>query len=183
MSKQQTDTYIRGMYGNYAKGFIPLDITQLRIIAANEVGVVNATDGGQLASDTAPILGRVSTNTDKALRVTWAAGVTAETQFPTVPLPPDYDNSADLEVHLMCGKDANANTVTIDVQAYSGVGDTEMGAATATIAQARAEYTVSLTGANVGAHPGFVNISLVPSAHAGDALYLYAAWLEYTRKS
>jgi hypothetical protein len=28
-----------------------------------------------------------------------------------------------------------------------------------------------------------LNISLVPSAHAGDALYLDGAWIEYTRKA
>jgi len=69
------------------------------------------------------------------------------------------------------------------VQAFFGVGDTECGGATETIAQAKAEYTVTIAAADVPPVPDVLNLSLVPSAHAGDVLYLYAAWLEYVRKA
>jgi hypothetical protein len=69
------------------------------------------------------------------------------------------------------------------VQAFFGVGDTECGAPTPTIAQARAEYKVAIAAADVAAHPELLNISLVPGAHAGDVLYLDGAWIEYTRKA
>ena len=67
--------------------------------------------------------------------------------------------------------------------AFFGVGDTNAGGNTPTIAQARARYKVAIAGADVAAHPEMLNISLTPSAHAGDALYLDGAWIQYTRKA
>ncbi|MCE5308186.1 MAG: hypothetical protein LLG20_11155 [Acidobacteriales bacterium] len=181
MSKQVQTIQQITQYGNLKVGFIPLDLTTARIIAANAIQAT--TEGGVPDSNTAPALERVNGATDKALRLTWAAAGVAEVAFPPIALPPDLDSDAPVEVHLICAKDANANTVTIDVQAFAGVGDTEMGGATPTIAQARGEYVVTLAAADVPNHPELLNIQLVPSAHAGDALYLYGAWLEYTRKA
>ena len=181
MSKQVQTIQQITQYGNLKVGFIPLDIVNAAIIAANVIQ--NTTEGGRPDGNTAPTLQRINSATDKALRVTWVAGSAVELQFPAVPLPPDLDDAAPIEVHLICGKDANANTVTIDVQAFIGVGDTECGAVTPTIGQTRAEYFVAIAAADVPAAPEVLNISLVPSAHAGDALYLDAAWLEYVRKA
>ncbi|MCX6632312.1 MAG: hypothetical protein NTW28_32275 [Candidatus Solibacter sp.] len=181
MSKQVQTIQQITQYGNLKVGFIPLDIANAVIIAANVVQ--NTTEGGRPDGNTAPTLQRINAGTDKALRVTWVAGSVVELQFPTVALPPDLDDAAPIEVHLVCGKDANANTFNIDVQAFFGVGDVECGAATPTIAQARAEYSVALAAADVPAAPEVLNIILVPAAHAGDALYMDGAWLEYTRKA
>lgn len=165
-----------------AKGFIPLDITSLRIIAANVIG--NTTEGMLLDGNTAPSLQRVNSATDKALRVIWAASSSIECQFPPVPKPPDMDGTVDLTVHLMIGKDTNTdNTVTVDVQMFDGVGDTEAGNATAALAAAAlAEYSAAIAAADLAEHPGFINISLIPGTHTTDAIWLYAAWVEYARK-
>jgi hypothetical protein len=165
-----------------ATGFIPLDIGSLRIIAANVIG--NTSEGMLLDGNTAPSFQRVNGATDKALRVIWAASSSVEVQFPPVPKPPDLDGTANLEVHLMVGKDTNTdNTVTVDVQMFDGVGDTEAGNATAAIATAAlTEYSAVIAAADLADPPGFLNISLVPGAHTTDAIWLYAAWIEYTRK-
>ena len=165
-----------------ATGFIPLDITQLRIIAGNVIG--NTTEGMLLDGNTAPSLQRVNSSTDKALRVIWAASSSIECQFPPIPKPPDMDGTAELRVHLMIGKDTNTdNAVTIDVQMFDGVGDTEAGAATAAIATATlSEYSAAIAHGDLAEHPGFLNVSLVPGTHTTDAIWLYAAWVEYTRK-
>lgn len=165
-----------------ATGFISLDLGGLRIIAANVIG--NTSEGMLLDGNTAPSFQRVNSATDKALRVIWAASSSIEVQFPPVPKPPDLDGAADLTVHLMIGKDTNTdNAVTVDVQIFDGVGDTEAGAATAAIATASlTEYSAAIAAADLAEHPGFLNISLVPGAHTTDALWLYAAWIEYTRK-
>jgi hypothetical protein len=181
MSKQVQTIQQITQYGNLKVGFIPLDIVNAAIIAANVIQ--NTTEGGRPDGNTAPILQRINSATDKALRLTWAAASVVELQFPPVAMPPDLDPTAPVEVHLVCAKDANANTVTIDVQTFFGVGDTECGAATPTIAQARARYKVAIAAADVAAYPEVLNISLVPSAHAGDALYLDGAWIQYTRKA
>lgn len=166
-----------------AKGTIPLDITSLREIAANDIQAL-AAHGGLLASDSDPALARVDGATDKALRAIWdTTNDIIEVQFPPVPIPEDLDDSEDVTVHLMAAMESTNDTPAIDVQAFAGVGDTEMGGATAALSDTLAEVSVTLDAANIPAHPNFLNIALVPGAHETDALYLYAAWIEYTRKA
>ena len=76
-----------------------------------------------------------------------------EIQFAPVPLPADLDNGAPVEVHLMVGKDANANTVVIAVGAFFGVGDTKCGGNTAAIRRPSAKTKVALAAADVAAPP------------------------------
>ncbi len=178
-----------GMLGaNLATGFINLDLHTLREIASNDYQALGATEGGHLATDSVPDLYRVNGATDKAAKVEWKATETDEVQFAPVAIPPDYDNTADtMSVHCIWTKGSNTDTsMVVDVQVFSGFGDTEMGGNTAAInvaADTVFESSVALTGANVGAHPGFLNIILVPGAHANDVLRLHAAWIEYPRKT
>jgi len=167
--------------GTLATGFIPLDINTLRIISTN--AVQNTTEGGVPDGNTDPILARVNAATDIALRLTWAAASVVEVQFAPIPKPPDLDAASDLTVHLMLAKDANTDTsAVIGVKFFDGVGDTSVGGDTAALAAAAlAEKTVTIAAAGIAAAPGFFNVALVPGAHANDAEYLYAAWIEYTR--
>lgn len=170
------------------KGFYPLDITAVREITSNDIG--NVADGsgwgsgGILAKDTTPILERANAGTDKALRLNYATTVVDEVQFPPLVKPVYLDGAADLTVHLLVAKSGNTDTsATIDIQVFDGVGDTECGASTAALATASlTEYTATVALADLGEHPGFLNISLIPSAHANDAIYIYAAWAEFTQK-
>lgn len=173
---------ISELIGFLKKGTIQLDITSLREIATNATQNL-AAHGGILASDSAPQLERVNGATDKALRVTWLAEAdTDEAQFPPVALPQDLDSATDVTVHLLMAMEAANDTPTVDVQVFNGLGDTEMGGATAAVTgTAIAEYTVTIANANIGTIPGFLNIALVPGVHETDDLYLYAAWIEYTR--
>jgi len=166
-----------------ADGFIPLPLTSAREIASNDIQNL-AAHGGILCSDSVPDLARVNGATDKALRLTWAAGEQDEIQFAPVPKPPDLASGTDLSVHMMLAKDANTDTAAVvDVQVWDGVGDTEMGGNTGALSVATlAEYSVTIANANVAAAPGFLNVGVVPGAHANDAIYCYAAWLEYTRQ-
>jgi hypothetical protein len=165
-----------------AKGFIPLDITTVKIIGSNVIA--NTTEGLLPDGNTAPSLQRVNAATDKALRLIWAAASEVEVQFAPVPKPPDLDGAAALTVHLMVGKDGNTdNAATIGVAIFDGVGDTNAGGNTAALATADlTEYTVTLAHGDLAEHPGFLNISLTPGAHGNDAEWLYAAWIEYARK-
>lgn len=166
-----------------AIGTIQLDITSLREIATNDIQAL-AAHGGLLASDSDPSLSRVNGATDKALRVVWdTSNDTDEVQFPPVAMPPDLDASSDLTIHLLMAMESTNDTPTVDVQVFDGTGDTEMGGATGAVTGATiAEYTVTIANANVSGNPtGFLNIALVPGAHTNDALYLYAAWIEYAR--
>lgn len=178
--------------GNLSTGFIPIDIFGSRVILSNDFAdeTVVSTGGSEKAS--AGILGldgaifslnRVNGATDKAARVVFKANTTGEIQFPTIPLPHDLDDAADMTVNLWAGMGGATDTPTIDVQAFFGVGDTECGGATAALAATAALKTVTLAAADVPAYPGFLNLALVPAAHANDAIHLYAAWVTYTRKA
>jgi hypothetical protein len=166
---------------NVATGFIPLRVAGMYIIASNVIG--NTSEGMLLDGNTAPSLQRVNSATDKALRVIWAASSSVETQFAEVAKPPDLNGAAVLEVHLMIGKDTNTDsTVTMAVGIFDGVGDTNAGGNTSAISTATlTEYTVIMTAADLAESPGFLNITLTPGTHTTDAIWLYAAWIEYSR--
>lgn len=163
-----------------ATGYIPVDLFDAREIAANDIATL-AAHGGILASDSTPVLERVNTATDKALRINWAAGNDDEVTFSAVTLPPDIDTSAAVEVHLLVARGATTNATTLDVQAFNMTGDTEMGTQlTLNTTTTIDEYTVTLAAANIAAEPGFVSLSLVPGSHANETVLLYGIWIEYT---
>lgn len=164
------------------KGFIPLDITTMKLIATNAIG--NTTEGLLPDGNTTPSLARVNGATDIALRVAWAATVVTELQFAPIPKPPDLDGAVAATFHMMLAKDANTdNAAVVGVKIFDGVGDSNAGGNTAALdAATLAEYTVTLAAGDLAEHPGFLNISVTPGTHANDAIYLYAAWIEYTRK-
>lgn len=168
--------------GNLGIGHIPLDITTVRIISTN--AIQNTTEGGVPDGNTDPSLARVNGATDKALRLVWAAASVVEVQFAPVAKPADMDGAAAVEVHLLIAKDTNTdNTAVVAVNIFDGVGDTNAGGNTAALSTASlTEYSVSLAAGDLGDPPGFLNISLIPGTHANDAIRLYAAWIEYTRK-
>lgn len=169
--------------GNLAVGFIPLDITTVRLINTN--AIINTTEGGVPDGNTDPILARVNGATDKALRLTWAATSVVEVQFAPIPKPPDLDDASALTVHLMLAKDANTDTsAVVAVSIWDGVGDSNAGGNTAALSAATlAEKTVTLAAGDLAAAPGFLNVSVTPGTHANDAIYCYAAWIEYARKA
>lgn len=169
--------------GDRNKGFIPIDIFSNRLLSTN--AFLNTIEAGTADGNTGPSLARVNGATDKAARLVMAANTTDEIQFHPVPLPPDLDDTAAMTVHLLIGKGSNTDTAAvIDVQAFFGLGDTECGGNTAALATGDVtEYSVTLAAADVPAHPNVLTISLVPGAHANDAHHIYAAWIEYTRKT
>jgi len=172
------------------QSFIPLDICALRVIDTNNIDNL-VGHGGIVALDSDPLLKRVNGATDKALRIEWAANSVIEAQFPPVPWPPDLDPDEDVVVHLLLSRNTGTDDCTIDVQAYEGTvtgsayaADTEMGGATAAIAVNNiiVERTVVLGSSDIVGAPGFLNLSLVPAAHTTDKIWLWAAWIEYSRK-
>ncbi len=170
-------------------GFIPLDISSLREIGlatANDIGTL-ANNGGLLSSDSTPAFKRLNLATDKSLMVEWATSDVTEVQFPPVPMPPDLDETVDLTAHLLIRMSGSTDAlVTIDIQVWDGIGDTEMGSATGVITSTLAEHTITIANANVSGNPtGVLNVNLVPGGtlHTVDTIQLMSAWIEYTRKA
>lgn len=164
-----------------ATGFHNLDITTAKLISGNAIG--NLTEGMLPDGNSAPLLARVNGATDKALRISWVANGVVEIQFAPWAKPPDLDEASTLTVNLLMAKDANTDTAAVvGVAIFDGVGDTNAGGNTAALAVATlAKYSVTMAAADLAGPPGMLNISITPGTHANDAVYLYAAWIEYAR--
>lgn len=162
-------------------GFIPLPLTSWRLVATNDIPASGSADGGVLSQDTAPKLERVNDATDKKLRIAWAASGVVEI-CNDFPYPPDLDEASAVTVHLLAAMAGTDDTPTIAVGYFEGVGDANAGGNTGAVTGTTvAEYTVSIAHGNVGAPPKAASVSLTPAAHGTDALYVYGAWIEYTR--
>ena len=179
-----SNTGVASLSTNLAKGYIPLFLPTARILASDVTTAlaVASGNGGNLALDTAPIFERVNGATDIQFRLRWAAGSAVEVQW-QFPYPPDLDDTADLTVNLLANMAGATDTPTISVKYFEGVGDTTAGGATGALSTTVAQVSRTITAANIGAYPNVASVSLVPGTHGTDALHLYGAWIEYTRKN
>lgn len=161
-------------------GFVPVPLTSLREVVSNNI--TNAAgNGGLLASDTTPIFEFTNGDTDSALRLRWAASNSDPIVF-QVPLPPDLDEAAVVEVHLRAAMGGATDTPVISADSYFNEGDTKVEDDSAAISGTTvAEYTISIAAADVPAGAQTFTCELTPGAHTTDTLLIYAVWVEYTR--
>lgn len=164
-----------------ALGFIPLPLPSWRLVASNDVPAIAVAsgNGGNLASDTAPKLIRVSTSTDKCLTINWAAAGAIEI-FNTFYYPPDMDVTATYTVNLRVKMGGSTDTPTITVGLFEGIGDTNRGGATG--AASSTLSTLSVTVTPTTGHPNFASVTLVPGSHGTDTVVLYEAYILYQKK-
>jgi len=160
-------------------GFVPVPLTSVREVFTNAITNI-AGNGGVLASDTTPIFQFTNGDTDSALRIHWAASNSDPIIF-QVPLPPDLDEAAAVEVHLRAAMAGATDTPVIDADSYFNEGDTKVEDASAALSASVAELTISIAAADVPAGAQTFTCELTPGAHTTDALYVYAIWVEYTR--
>ncbi len=161
-------------------GHIPISLFAARTLATNDTDVI-ANVGGILAKNSDPLLERSNAATDKSIRISWASASVAEIQLPPVVWPSDLDPTAAVVVNLLAKmKAASVNTPVFTVGAFEGVGGTTLGGNSGALSTTLAAVTVSLT---VTGYPGFLSLAVTPGAHATSSndVYLYAAWLSYTR--
>lgn len=162
-------------------GFLPLPLAQARLIATNDIAAI-AASGGVLGLDTAPKLKRVNGATDKKLRIEWAAASVIPITWDVV-YPPDLDDTAVATIKLLAAMAGATDTPTVAVNFFENVGDTNAGGNTGAVTGTTPTvYSRTIAAVDVGPVPAAASIELVPAAHGTDALYLYAAWVEYTRK-
>lgn len=106
----------------------------------------------------------------------------------SVPVPQDLDDSEDITVHVLAGKAANLDALTLDCEVYPcAVGDTAnadiQDTAAQTITQAASELVFTCGADGVLAAPGTLSVILtLGGTNDGDAVYIYGAWIEYTSK-
>lgn len=167
---------------NLKTGYIPLPLALAREIGSNDI-INTAGDAGVLSSNTTPILQRVNAATDKKLRLNWAAANVDEIAWDFA-YPPDLDDTAAVTVKVRAAMAGSTDTPTLAISYFEGVGDTNAGGNTAAVTGTTpAVYSVTIAAGDVGAAPNGASIGIVPAAHGTDALYIYGAWVEYTRKT
>lgn len=106
----------------------------------------------------------------------------------STPVPQDLDDSEDITIHVLAGKSANNDALTLDCEVYPcAVGDTGnadiQDTAAQTITQAASELVFTCGADGVLAAPGTISAILtLGGTNDGDAVYIYGAWIEYTPK-
>jgi hypothetical protein len=106
----------------------------------------------------------------------------------TTPIPQDLDDTADITIHALVGKDAANDALTLDCEVYPcAVGDLANAdiqdtAATAIVATGT-ELVFTCGADGVLEAPGTLSVVLtLGGTNDGDAVYIYGVWVEYTRK-
>ena len=154
-----------------------LYLFQIRV-AYTQTTVLGAS--GLLGTDTTPILDMTNGDTDSALRLSWIAADQDAVILQT-PLPPNFDTTADLVLHIRAAMSNTNDTPVIDADTYFNEGDTKVEDASGAITGTSfAEYIITIAAADIPAGAQTVSVELTPAAHGSDALYVTAAWLEYT---
>lgn len=107
----------------------------------------------------------------------------------STPIPMDLDETADVSVHVLASKAADNDSLTLDCEVYpvavgdganADIQDTAAQAITAAIS----ELTFECGADGVLAAPGTLSVVLtLGGTNDGDAVYIYGAWIEYTRKT
>ena len=105
----------------------------------------------------------------------------------TVPLPPNLNAGEKVAIHVLVGKAADLDVLTLDAEAYfCAAGDTANADAQDTAAQTITETVSELVftcgAVGVLAPPSSLSIVLaLGGTNDGDAVYIYSVWLEYTK--
>jgi hypothetical protein len=160
-------------------GFIPVPLANVRELSTGSF--INAAgNGGLLASDTTPILNTINGDTDGAWRLAWAASNNDLVGF-QVPLPPDLDEAAAVEIHLRAYMAGATDTPVISADSYFDEGDTKVEDDSPALDATPTERVITIAAGDVPAGAQTLSVELTPGAHTTDILYVTAIWVEYTR--
>ena len=179
---------------NLRRGFVPLDIFAVRTLASGETfqsfnvsasgaALPTGSVGGLIGAGTIPALAMFSTAA-MAPHALWASGEQAAIAFPPVPIPPDFSSAGGLTIHAIAERSSDgASNNVLDFRFWANVNATEQGTTGSTMTTTPAEYSITVSSAEAGAHPGVWNIQIVPGTHTNNKVRLFSAWAEYDRAS
>jgi hypothetical protein len=154
-------------------GVLQLPLVGARVLAGGTQGNL-AAHGGQLASDSTPILSVAA----GIVRVNWAATVVNAISWGGIFVPPDCASSTATLKIMAAMSTGPVDHPGITAAIYDKAG-TDLGGGIAHIIGATyAEYALSFT---IPVHPDVLSIAFTPDAHNTDAIYLIGAWIEYAR--
>jgi hypothetical protein len=151
------------------------------------LGAITLEDGTALTKQATNVTGFAQLANKETVIMVPVGGAQLALGF-TVPVSQDLDNTADVTVHVLAGKDANNDALTLDCEVYPcKAGDVANADIQDTAAQAIVAAVTELVftcGADgVLAAPGTLSVVLTAAGtNTGDKIYIYGAWVEYTRK-
>jgi hypothetical protein len=151
------------------------------------LGAISQEDGTALTKQATTVAGFAQL-ADKEVVIDIPVNCTAgeSLQF-TVPIPQDLDDAKDITVHVLAGKAANLDSLTLDCEVYPcAVGDTAnadiQDTAAQALTQAASELVFTCGADGVLPAPGTLSVVLaVGGTNDGDAVYINGAWVEYSR--
>ena len=131
-----------------------------------------------------PQLGLTSSG-DQSMYLSWASAQVAAIKLAPIAMPEGLSTAGGFVVEL---KGESIGTATaadaaagFDIRCWSGVGDTEMGATHPNFTSSPSWKGVRIASGDITTGP--LNVTLVPSAHAGRAIRLYDARIRFNRTS
>lgn len=157
-------------------GFVPIPLTAF-----------TEEDGTALLKQATTVTGFAQLANKESVIMIPINATQGESLSATVALPPDLDAGKDVTIHVLVGKAADTDVLTLDAEAYfCAAGDTAnadaQDTATQTITEAAVELVFTCGADGVLAPPASLSIVLaLGGTNDGDAVYIYSAWLEYTR--
>lgn len=167
-----------------ALGTINLGLFSARIVDADgDVAAIAVAsgNGGQLASDTAPILEANGTTNAQQLR--WIANGVERICFDPVALPADFDDTGDCTVSFFFTTNGTANAPSLTVVTnWDGGADVSDTTAAGVAQTAIQTITATVANGDIPAGARVVNVSITPGAHGTDAWNLHGARIRYTKK-
>lgn len=160
----------------FSTGFVPIPL-----------GNITREDGTALTAQATTVAG-YSQISNKETVINIPVNCTAgEALGFSVATPLDLDTSADLKVKVMAGKAADLDVLTLACEVYQcaagDVGNADIqGTSAVTITQAASVLTFTCAHAGLLEPPGSLSVVLtLGGTNDGDAVYIYAVWLEYTK--
>ncbi len=138
--------------------------------------------GGLLNSETTPAF-TINSTADQSFYLNWASANVDTIKLPPIAMPADFSTAGGLRVELY-GRSAGTGTASdaaaaFSVNAWSGIGNSNIGTTHADFSSGYTWKTVSLASGSLTT--SVLNITLTPKAHAGRALRLAAARIRYNR--
>lgn len=158
------------------KGFVPVPL-----------GAITQEDGTALLKQASTVAGYAQlSNKETVINIPVNCSAGEALGF-VVPTPIDLDLKFPVEVHVLIGKAADNDSLTLDCEVYPvGAGDVGnaniQGTAATAITAAASELTFTCSTTGMLAAPGALSVVLtLGGTNDGDATYIYGVWLEYTK--
>ena len=159
-----------------SKGFVPVPL-----------GAVTQEDGTALLKQATTVAGYAQlANKETVINIPVNCNAGEQLGF-VAPIPIDIDISYPVEVHVLAGKAADNDELTLDCEVFPvGAGDVanadiQTTAATAIVA-AGTELVFTCTTTGMLSRGGLSVVLLLGGTNDGDAVYVYSVWLEYTKR-